>query len=196
MALESVSALILDDNAHMRGLVRVILTSFGMRRIEEAADGNEAIAHVAGGDIDIAFAPSVKLSGGGAYTITTIPTNTEIELSGNGITGPPNTVINPLDMSAIDATSLANNITFDATALANNVYRYYVDASKFQVSGTGVVTILVKAGAVVDSATSGNSNRATTQSFTVQGTTVHVAGPADGGRSDEDVVEGEFSDAN
>ncbi|MBK8118784.1 MAG: hypothetical protein IPK39_05840 [Sulfuritalea sp.] len=131
--------------------------------------------------IDIAFAPSVKLSGGGAYTITAIPTNTEIELSGNGITGPPNTVINPLDMGAIDATSLANNITFDATALANNVYRYYVDASKFQVSGTGVVTILVKAGAVVDSATSGNSNRATTQSFTVQGTTVHVAGPADGG---------------
>jgi two-component system chemotaxis response regulator CheY len=62
MALESVSALILDDNAHMRGLVRVILTSFGMRRIEEAADGNEAIAHVAGGDIDIAFV-DFKLGG-------------------------------------------------------------------------------------------------------------------------------------
>lgn len=62
MALESVSALILDDNAHMRGLVRVILASFGMRRIEEAADCNEALAHVAGGDIDIAFI-DFKLSG-------------------------------------------------------------------------------------------------------------------------------------
>ncbi len=62
MALESVSALILDDNAHMRGLLRVILASFGMRRIEEASDCNEAIGIVAGGDIDIAFV-DFKLSG-------------------------------------------------------------------------------------------------------------------------------------
>lgn len=62
MPLKSVSALILDDNAHMRGLVRVILASFGMRRIEEAADTNQAIAHVAGGDIDIAFV-DFKLGG-------------------------------------------------------------------------------------------------------------------------------------
>lgn len=62
MALESVSALILDDNAHMRGLVRVILASFGLRRIEEASDTNAAIAHVAGGDIDIAFV-DFKLGG-------------------------------------------------------------------------------------------------------------------------------------
>jgi CheY-like chemotaxis protein len=62
MALESVSALILDDNAHMRGLLRVILASFGMRRIEEAADCEEAVSHVAGGDIDIAFV-DFKLSG-------------------------------------------------------------------------------------------------------------------------------------
>src|SRR5690348_15215441 len=62
MALESVSALILDDNAHMRGLLRVILASFGMRRIEEAADCNEAIGHVASGDIDIAFV-DFKLGG-------------------------------------------------------------------------------------------------------------------------------------
>ncbi len=55
MALESVSALILDDNAHMRGLVRVILASFGMRRIEEASDCSAAVGIVAGGDIDIAF---------------------------------------------------------------------------------------------------------------------------------------------
>lgn len=62
MALESVSALILDDNAHMRGLVRVILASFGMRRIEEASDTSQAVGIVAGGDIDIAFV-DFKLSG-------------------------------------------------------------------------------------------------------------------------------------
>ena len=44
MALEGVTALILDDNAHMRGLLRLILLSFGVRRIDEAADCNEAIA--------------------------------------------------------------------------------------------------------------------------------------------------------
>ena len=62
MALESVSALILDDNAHMRGLVRTILASFGVRRIEEASDTDEAMAHVVAGDIDIAFV-DFKLGG-------------------------------------------------------------------------------------------------------------------------------------
>jgi len=62
MALESVSALILDDNAHMRGLLRVILASFGVRRIEEAHDCNEAIGVIAGGDIDFAFV-DFKLGG-------------------------------------------------------------------------------------------------------------------------------------
>lgn len=62
MSLESVSALILDDNAHMRGLVRVILTSFGVRRIEEASAASEAFAHLAAGDIDIAFV-DFKLGG-------------------------------------------------------------------------------------------------------------------------------------
>lgn len=62
MALEGVTALILDDNAHMRGLLRVILLSFGMRRIDEAADCNEAIGLVAGGEIDIAFV-DFKLGG-------------------------------------------------------------------------------------------------------------------------------------
>ncbi len=55
MSLESVSALILDDNAHMRGLLRVILASFGVRRVEDAANNDEAMSHLAGGDIDIAF---------------------------------------------------------------------------------------------------------------------------------------------
>ncbi len=62
MALESVSALILDDNAHMRGLLRVILAGFGVRRIEEAANCPEAIALVENEEIDIAFV-DFKLSG-------------------------------------------------------------------------------------------------------------------------------------
>lgn len=62
MTLESVSALILDDNAHMRGLVRVILAGFGMRQIGEAADCNSALETVAGGEVDIAFV-DLKLGG-------------------------------------------------------------------------------------------------------------------------------------
>lgn len=62
MALESVSALILDDNAHMRGLLRVILAGFGMRVIEEAANCPEAVALVANSEIDIAFV-DFKLGG-------------------------------------------------------------------------------------------------------------------------------------
>lgn len=62
MALDGLSALILDDNAHMRGLVRVILSSFGVRRIEEAPDAASAFGLLAGGDIDIAFV-DFKLGG-------------------------------------------------------------------------------------------------------------------------------------
>ena len=62
MALEGVSALILDDNAHMRGLMRVILASFGVRRIDEAADVAEAWGIAAGGTIDLAFV-DFKLGG-------------------------------------------------------------------------------------------------------------------------------------
>ena len=62
MALESVSALILDDNANMRGLLRVLLSGFGVRLIEEAAEVHDAIGVIAGGDIDIAFV-DFKLGG-------------------------------------------------------------------------------------------------------------------------------------
>jgi DNA-binding response OmpR family regulator len=62
MALEGVSTLVLDDNAHMRGLIRVILASFGVRRIEEAADCNEAFSIMRGGGIDLAFV-DFKLGG-------------------------------------------------------------------------------------------------------------------------------------
>ena len=53
MALESVSALILDDNANMRGLLRVLLSGFGVRRIEEAAEVHDAIGIIAGGDFKL-----------------------------------------------------------------------------------------------------------------------------------------------
>jgi DNA-binding response OmpR family regulator len=62
MALEGVSALILDDNAHMRGLLRTILGGFGMRLIEEAQDAAEATRVIAGGEIDLAFV-DFKLGG-------------------------------------------------------------------------------------------------------------------------------------
>jgi DNA-binding response OmpR family regulator len=39
----------------MRGVLRAILVSFGMRRVEEAADCDEAMGAVAGGEIDLAF---------------------------------------------------------------------------------------------------------------------------------------------
>jgi len=62
MALEGVTPLVLDDNAHMRGVLRAILVSFGMRRVEEAADCNEALGVVARGEIDLAFI-DLKLCG-------------------------------------------------------------------------------------------------------------------------------------
>jgi DNA-binding response OmpR family regulator len=62
MALESISALILDDNANMRVLLRAILAGFGVRRIEEASEVEEALEILAGGDIDVAFV-DFKLGG-------------------------------------------------------------------------------------------------------------------------------------
>lgn len=62
MALESISALILDDNSNMRTLLRVILGSFGMRHIEEAAEVDEAMEVLARQDIDLAFV-DFKLGG-------------------------------------------------------------------------------------------------------------------------------------
>jgi two-component system chemotaxis response regulator CheY len=62
MALESISALILDDNANMRVLLRVILGGFGMRRIEEAAEVDEALALLGEGEFDLAFV-DFKLGG-------------------------------------------------------------------------------------------------------------------------------------
>lgn len=62
MALDGITPLILDDNPHMRGLLRAILASFGMKKIEEADQVGEAMRIVAGGEIDLAFV-DFKLGG-------------------------------------------------------------------------------------------------------------------------------------
>lgn len=55
MSLEDVVALVVDDNANMRSLMRAILVSFGVRRMEEASDCETALGSVAVNPIDIAF---------------------------------------------------------------------------------------------------------------------------------------------
>lgn len=53
--LRDITALILDDNAHMPELMKATLSAFGMRHIFEAADGAAAMAKLDLGDVDIAF---------------------------------------------------------------------------------------------------------------------------------------------
>lgn len=55
MALGDLKTLILDDNAHMRGLVRAILTSFNIRDVIEAADAEAGMAAISDGGVDLAF---------------------------------------------------------------------------------------------------------------------------------------------
>ena len=55
-ALKLVTALVLDDNAHMRALLREILAGFGFRQSFEAADVKSALAIAAGGGIDVVLA--------------------------------------------------------------------------------------------------------------------------------------------
>lgn len=55
MSLRGVSSLILDDNAHMRGIMRAILVSFGVREIHEASDAAEAFEMMGNGGYDVAF---------------------------------------------------------------------------------------------------------------------------------------------
>jgi CheY-like chemotaxis protein len=55
MAVGSVSALILDDNAHMRGLLRAILSSFNVRQVEEASDALDALQVLRNATLDMAF---------------------------------------------------------------------------------------------------------------------------------------------
>ena len=55
MALADLKTLIIDDNAHMRELVRAILFSFNMRNIVVAADATTGLAAVHEGGVDLAF---------------------------------------------------------------------------------------------------------------------------------------------
>jgi two-component system, chemotaxis family, chemotaxis protein CheY len=55
MSLESVEALILDDNSHMRGILRAILTSLGIRRLHDAADAAEAFEVLKREPVDLSF---------------------------------------------------------------------------------------------------------------------------------------------
>jgi len=53
--LRDITALILDDNAHMRELMKATLAAFGVRNFYEAADAAAAMAKLDLGDVDIAF---------------------------------------------------------------------------------------------------------------------------------------------
>lgn len=55
MALGDLNTLILDDNAHMRGLVRAILLSFGIRQVVEAADAETGLKLLGENEFDLAF---------------------------------------------------------------------------------------------------------------------------------------------
>ncbi len=55
MALADLNTLILDDNAHMRDLMRAVLMSFGIRKVEEAADVHTAMELIATEPMDLAF---------------------------------------------------------------------------------------------------------------------------------------------
>jgi two-component system, chemotaxis family, chemotaxis protein CheY len=62
MAQAPLSALVLDDNAHMRGLMRAILSGFNVRQIEEAADAADALQMLRTSTVDMAFV-DFRLSG-------------------------------------------------------------------------------------------------------------------------------------
>lgn len=66
MMTDRLSALVLDDSAHMRGLLRTILSGFSIRRIEEAGDVDRAVAIAEGGGIDVALV-DLKLEGGTGF---------------------------------------------------------------------------------------------------------------------------------
>jgi CheY-like chemotaxis protein len=54
-SLQDLSVLILDDNSHMRMLMRAIMTSFDMRKIGEASSVPEALQALREDRVDLAF---------------------------------------------------------------------------------------------------------------------------------------------
>ncbi len=55
MNMGNISALVLEDNANMRALIRAILVSFGLRSVVEASDAYEALQVVQNSAVDLAF---------------------------------------------------------------------------------------------------------------------------------------------
>lgn len=55
MALADLKVLIIDDNAHMRTLVRAILSSFSMRNVVEVPDTESGLEVIGHGGVDLAF---------------------------------------------------------------------------------------------------------------------------------------------
>jgi CheY-like chemotaxis protein len=47
--------IVVDDNAHFRKLLRIVLASFGVADVVEAKDGAEAVTMLASFDADIAI---------------------------------------------------------------------------------------------------------------------------------------------
>ena len=54
--LENVTVLVVDDNQHMRSLVRAIVEALGVRNVFEAVDGKSAMARLRVEEIDIVIA--------------------------------------------------------------------------------------------------------------------------------------------
>lgn len=54
-ALQTLNVLLVDDNQHMRAITAAILTSAGMRRIREVADGAQALEALRDSQIDLAI---------------------------------------------------------------------------------------------------------------------------------------------
>jgi CheY-like chemotaxis protein len=50
-----VSALVVDDHVHTRKLLRAVLRAIGLRKIEEAGDGAEALISLRAGNFDLVF---------------------------------------------------------------------------------------------------------------------------------------------
>ncbi|MFM8573273.1 MAG: hypothetical protein ACKOAU_16875, partial [Pirellula sp.] len=109
--------------------------------------------------LDLGFQGSVNTTGGGRYSINenNLPATNKIELTGVGVTGNPITSDTP-------------------TILGGGIYRYYLDATKFALSGSGSVSVVVEADSLLDS--NGTRNRRSSMAFSVVGTTGSITGPS------------------
>ncbi|MXN67104.1 response regulator [Stappia sp. GBMRC 2046] len=70
MDLSQLSVLVIDDNSHMRTLLRAILTGFGIRRIFEANEGDRGYSSTVDHQPDIVLCDWVMWPGDGADYMT------------------------------------------------------------------------------------------------------------------------------